>query len=89
MGDSKENRIVRRELDPDGPAPGEQVGEIVASLAEGDVENAPVADHQIDDVLSPVFSDPPAPDAQVEISFTYGPYRVTVEQNGRARFVEV
>jgi hypothetical protein len=39
-------------------------------------------------MLDVVFENPPAPEAQVEVTFSYEGYRITVEQNGRARFVQ-
>lgn len=89
MSDSHEESIVHERLDVDRQEPAVQVAEIVASLDGKDqTELSPVYD-QIDHVLTHIFSNPPDPGAQVEISFTYEGYRITVEQNGRARFVDV
>jgi len=35
-----------------------------------------------------VFDEPPEPEAQVEMTFGYEGYRITVEQNGDAQFVK-
>lgn len=40
----------------------------------------------IDHVLDNLFSEPPRPDADVEISFTYEGFRITVCQDGNATF---
>ncbi|ADB63718.1 hypothetical protein Htur_4989 (plasmid) [Haloterrigena turkmenica DSM 5511] len=42
----------------------------------------------VDGMLNELFSNPPAPEAQMEVTFSYHQYRVTVEQNGNAKFVK-
>lgn len=89
MSDSNETEIVHRTLDTERIEPAEQVAEIIASLDNRKIEDVTTAYEQIDHVLTHIFSNPPDPDAQIEVTFTYDGYRVTVEQNGTARFVEV
>lgn len=89
MSDSNEDSIVHERLDVERPEPAVEIAEIIASLDDEDVTQLSSTYDQIDHVLTHIFSNPPDPDAQVEVSFTYEGYRVTVEQNGRARFVEV
>lgn len=43
----------------------------------------------IDHVVDHIFSDPPSPDAQVQVTFTYEGYRITVEQDGTTKLVDV
>lgn len=62
---------------------------MIAALDDRDIEEVTVAYGQIDHILTHIFSNPPDPDAQIEITFTYDGYRVTVEQNGEVRFVDV
>jgi len=42
----------------------------------------------IDGMLDELFSNPPAPESQMEVEFSYETYRITVEQNGAAKFVK-
>lgn len=42
----------------------------------------------VDGMLDELFSNPPAPEAQMEVTFSYHRYRITVEQNGNAKFVK-
>lgn len=42
-----------------------------------------------DDHADEIFSNPPAPEAQIRITFSYEGYRVTVEQDGTAKFVAI
>lgn len=88
MTRSHDDEIVHQELDKTRAEPAVQIAEVVASLEdEAEDELTPVYD-QIDHVLSQIFSDPPDENAQIEVTFTYENYRVTVEQNGAARFVK-
>ncbi|WP_323675752.1 HalOD1 output domain-containing protein [Halorubellus sp. PRR65] len=83
------DEIHHRELDPDGEAPATQVASTVASLSERDQEGLQSAWERFDHVVDEIFENPPAPEAQVEVRFTYEGYRITVEQDGHARFVPI
>lgn len=65
-----------------------QVVEIVAELEGKAVDEMTPAYECLGNVLEGVFSEPPVDDAQVEIAFSYEGYRVTIEQDGGAQFVE-
>ena len=65
-----------------------QVAEIVAELeGVGVNEMYPIYD-QMDDVLDNIFSEPPSPAAQLQLTFSYEGYRITIEQDGHAKFVK-
>lgn len=89
MSDSPDDEIVRRQLDTEDEEPVTMIAEIVAEL-EGvrHDELKPTYEH-LDHVIDEIFSHPPVPEAQVEITFTYEGYRITVEQNGSAQFVKI
>ncbi len=89
MDDGHDDEIVQRELDTDAENPAMAVVEVVADLEGTDATELATAWGCIDDVLDAVFSNPPAPEAQVQVTFSYEGYRITVEQNGRATFVEM
>lgn len=89
MGDDTDTEIIHRTLDRSESEPTAQIAEIVASLEGKSQNDVKPAYTQIDDVLAEIFNDPPVPEAQVEISFSYEGYRITVEQNGQASFVKV
>jgi len=42
-----------------------------------------------DGVLDHLFSNPPSAEAQMEVTFSYEGYRITIEQDGTAEFVRV
>lgn len=88
MGDSPERRIIHRELETDVEEPVVQIAEIVADLEDVPHEDLTRTYDHLDHILTYVFENPPVPAAQVQITFTYEGYRITVEQDGSAQFVK-
>lgn len=88
MDEMPDDETAQRQLDTTAEEPAVQVAELVAELEGTTADRLSPTYKQIDHVLDHVFSNPPAPDAQMVITFTYESYRVTVEQNGRAKFVK-
>lgn len=89
MPDRTENEIVHRELDPDGNNPTVQIVEAIMDFEGVDSTDLPTIYDCVDGMLNELFSNPPAPEAQMEVTFSYHRYRVTVEQNGNAKFVKI
>ena len=89
MGNAHDDRIVHRELDTDVEEPAVRISEHVGDLKDRDPTTLATTHNCIDGVLDHIFSTPPSPEAQIEITFSYEGYRITVEQNGHARFVEL
>jgi hypothetical protein len=89
MSSPPEERIIHRQLDPDGDPPVTQVTTIVADLDGVNNDELSPAYDQIDHVIDHIFSEPPVEAAQVQVTFTYEGYRITVEQDGAAQFVKV
>ena len=87
MGTQPGGDIVHRTLDTGRSEPVVQIAEIVAELENKNEDELTTTYEKLDHVLSHIFENPPEPEAQVEISFSYEGYRVTVEQNGDAQFV--
>lgn len=88
MGTDHGSEIVHRELDRDVDDPAVAIAEIVADLEEVGPTEVTEVWGCIDDMLSRIFEDPPSPEAQVEVEFSYEGYRITVAQDGMATFVE-
>lgn len=76
----------RTTFDTDQDQPNVDITEAVAELkgVESD-ELSPLYD-VIDHLVDNIFSDPPEPEADVEVSFSYEGYRVTISQDGNAAF---
>lgn len=88
MADQTDTEVIRRKLDTEGETPTVQIVEIVADLEQTNQSELPPMYNCIDGVLKNLFSDPPAPEAQMTIEFSYKTYRITVEQGGTATFVK-
>lgn len=89
MTDTHVDEIVHRELDTDREEPAVGIAEAVAELEGKQVDELPTTYDCIDGMISGLYSDPPAPEAQMTVKFTYSGYRITVEQSGAAEFVQI
>lgn len=81
-GDPEEARIVRRTIAPDPETPYFALLEIVAEIEGCEVEALPPLYERTDHLLEKLFDDPPSQKAQVELSFSYHGYRITMDQLG-------
>jgi hypothetical protein len=89
MCDAPDEEIVRRQLDTEREEPVVTIAELVAELEGVRHDELKTTYEHSDHILGEIFATPPVPEAQVEITFTYEGYRITVEQDGSAQFVEV
>lgn len=89
MSDQHSDDIVHRTLNTDSGDPAVAVAETVAELRGSEPDELPATYNCIDGMLDELYADPPSAEAQMEVSFTYAGYRVTVEQDGTAKFVAV
>jgi len=89
MSRKVDDEIVHRELETDRQEPVAQVVQVVAELEGKRQEELTPGYKQVDHILEHVFSNPPIPESQVKITFSYEGYRITVEQSGKAQFVKL
>jgi uncharacterized protein YecA (UPF0149 family) len=54
----------------------------LADIESCDETELPPMYDRIDHLLDELFSTPPAPEAQVELTFSYHGYRITIDQGG-------
>lgn len=88
MTSHPDSEIVRQKLDTDVDDPAVQIAESVADLENKDSTELQTMYGCIDGVLDNLFSQPPAPEAQMQIEFSYETYRITINQDGVAEFVK-
>lgn len=88
MENDPEREIIHRELDTAVENPAIQIVEAIADIEGADVTELTEIWGCVDGVLDQLFSDPPAPEAQMKIEFSYEGYRITIEQNGNVAFVK-
>ncbi|MFC3958988.1 HalOD1 output domain-containing protein [Halovivax cerinus] len=84
--DRADARTVTREFDTTQEDPNVAVVSALAEIEDVPVEELTPLYSCIDHILEHLYSNPPADEADVRITFTYNGYRITVEQDGRARF---
>lgn len=77
---------VTVQFDADIAEPGLAIAEAVAEIEGREPTDLAAIYGCIDHVVDHIYSDPPAPEANVEVSFDYEGYRVTVRQDGEATF---
>lgn len=88
MTNPQDDSIIHRTLDTEQRDPVVQVAEIVAAIEGKDIDELTTTYEKLDHLLTNVFTDPPKPEAQVTVTFSYEGYRITVEQDGSAQFVK-
>ncbi|WP_415383470.1 HalOD1 output domain-containing protein [Halosimplex sp. TS25] len=86
---SEEASIVHRQFDTDQDDPATAVAEAVADMENCESTDLATMYEHVDHVIDHLFSNPPSPEAQIQVEFTYESYRITVDQDGSARFVRV
>lgn len=89
MTDTHEDEIVHRELDTDRAEPAVAIAAVVADLKGTQADELTPTYDCIDGIISELYSNPPSPDAQMTVEFTYSGYRITVDQDGSAEFIHV
>lgn len=87
--DTNDPEEIHRQFEPDDISPRRDMVQTIADLKVTDPDDLMDLWPIMDDIISDIFSEPPAPEAQVEISFSYEGYRITIHQNGKAEFVRI
>lgn len=87
--DESEHGASHRTFDPTDIEPETAVIAMVADLDEKEPTELSPLYSAVDDAISSIFSNPPASEAQVSITFTYENYRITIQQNGETKFVKL
>lgn len=83
-----DDTIIYRELSTDAEHPLVQVPNVIAEIEGKEATELPSMWDHLGGVLDGAFSTPPAEEAQLVIQFCYHGYRVTIQQNGRSKFVK-
>ena len=81
--------IVRRRIDPEPSTAEYDLLEIIAELEDCEIEALPSLYNEIDHVVETMFETPPSERAQIEVSFSYAGYRVSVDRKGFVELVPV
>lgn len=85
---NEDEGVVHRVLETDED-PTAQIAMIVGELSSSDPGELPTLYDCVDGMLEELFSTPPSDEAEIEVVFSYAGYRITIEQDGVAKFVDV
>jgi ATP-dependent DNA ligase len=88
-GNEAEMAATHWEINTSDQEPGVDIAAIIAELDDRDLEDMPPVYDTLDHMIDTLFSDPPAPDAQAVLEFTYDGYRVNLNQDGHATFMKI
>jgi hypothetical protein len=81
--------VVYGEIEPDSTTAEYDLLEIIAELENTSIEELPSLYTQVDHFVETLFENPPSPESQTEITFSYAGYRITVTQDGTVKLVPV
>jgi hypothetical protein len=84
-----DRNIVRTEIDPDSATAEYDLLEIVAELEATDIEELPEFYGRVGHFVELIFKEPPAPEAQMNLEFSYAGYRITINQRGEVTLMNV
>lgn len=84
-----EPEIVNTTISPDPASAEYEFLEVIACLEDAEVEDLPPLYDQIDDFVSRLYDRPPAPEAEMELAFSYCGYRVRLTRDGGLTLVDV
>lgn len=85
-GDNSTSTGSRCQLDTSQDEPALQVVEVLADIDGRDPTDFEDMWGCTDDMLANLFSNPPAPEADTRVTFTFEGYRISVHQDGMAEF---
>lgn len=88
MANAPDRETIHREIDTGAEEPGAQIADAVAAIEGKEPTELATTYECVDGVLDNIFSNPPSPAAQMQVTFSYEGYRITVEQDGDATFVK-
>ena len=88
-GDEGEMAATHWEFDVNHESPEVTVAKVIAELEDRDSTDLPPVYDMIDHLIQTLFSDPPDPEAQAVIQFSYEGYRINLNQDGHATFMRI
>jgi hypothetical protein len=81
--------IVRAQIEPRSETADNDFLELVARIEGVDTTELPSLYREVNHTIENLFKTPPSSAAQMEVSFSYSGYRVTVDQRGNVKLVRV
>jgi len=87
--DVDENGILQFGIEPDPKTAEYDLLTVLATHEDIEMDDLPSLYSVVDQFVGEVFDDPPSESAQLEITFSYAGYRITVRQGGHVTMVPV
>ena len=81
--------FIKRQIQPAADTAEFDFLEIIADLEEKEMDELPPLYTELDDFITRLFQNPPSPESQVALSFSYAGYRVTITQQGKLELIPV
>jgi hypothetical protein len=88
-GTDDDQNIVRAVVVPDSATAEYDLLAIVAELEGTEIEELPEFYRQVGHFVESLFKNPPAPEAQMQLEFSYAGYRITISQRGEITLMNV
>lgn len=88
-GTDRDSGMVHEHITPDAGTAEYDLLEILADLEGKEIDEFPSLYTQVNHFVESLFDDPPAPESQMEIRFSYAGYRITITQRGEVKLVPV
>ena len=84
-----DGEIVTASIDPNPETAEYDLLAIVADLEDTEITDLPSLYEQLDHFVEQLYETPPSPKAQLELSFSYAGYRITLTQGGDVTLMNV
>jgi len=81
--------IIKKQIQPAADTAEFDFLEIIAEMEEKEMDELPPLYTELDDFITRLFQNPPSPESQVALSFSYAGYRVTITQQGKIELIPV
>ena len=88
-GDDRDDRIVHRRIEPESGDADYRLLQLIAEVEGIDVTNLPPIYDRIDHLVTKMYENPPSPEAQAQLSFSYAGYRITLDQDGNVSLIKI
>lgn len=87
--DNEHGEVIYRTFDVSDDYPSVDVVKVIAELEGKESSELSSMYGTIDHLIENLFSDPPSPDAEAVLEFSYEGYRITLNQDGNATFRKI
>ena len=88
-GDTGEQSMAVYQIEPNPETAEHDFLEAIAKLEGKEMTELPSLYHELDHLIEVLYNTPPSAQSQVELSFSYAGYRVSMNQTGSLKIVTV